>query len=694
MQGHMMTSVALVGTKHFAPHGGAFFRCAHVVPVAGRVIRSKPPMAMALARAPDTPVCTVLRAYQSRLVDEASSANSVIVLPTGSGKTLIAAELVARCSGRSIIFVPTILLVKQQATALREWLNNSSLVVAEYHGGQSLATSFDVLVTTPKAFEIAQAKQGGSCCPMGSLQWDSFRFLAFDEVHHVLKDHPYRKLATALKKHVARGGPAPHVIGLTASLTYAVKKPAIESAIEKLCAELRIAKVLTASDEELKLGGYSGSRAAAEVRCVGTSGASSALVPLDKRKPHQMLSTFNERIESGTATKFTLSVEAVVASLEAIICELDPSFESPRANSSVSSWEQAAHIRATQHQPQSAVADAIGELTQWYGVLKVLCVSWEEADYVAAPMMKMYSLHNRPERSWASPTFAASLRHLFTELPTSFLRLDQLKDELVEAYDRSEDDFRGVLFVEQRITTHVLEFFVQSDRELSDRFRPNVLYATSSSASPTLSLTRTAQQTALTKFKSGVANLLICTNAAEEGMDVPAANFVMRFDNLQTAVSLVQGRGRARQEASRFVVLSERKDRTVQQLEEAEKVQREVCASVSFAPRTSKQQAEQLEVERHKQTSRERNAIEKLELRIEKCGGEINEQNSLGLLNQTCKATKVDLVEVPGLGEFRLRYESVLRQHEGVGRGNKKDAKRKAAVELLSNLRAGMRQKV
>ena len=41
--------------------------------------------------------------------------------------------------------------------------------------------------------------------------------VVFDEVHHVLKDHPYRKLAQQLCKC-----DGPVVLGLTASLTYAV----------------------------------------------------------------------------------------------------------------------------------------------------------------------------------------------------------------------------------------------------------------------------------------------------------------------------------------------------------------------------------------------------------------------------------------------------------------------------------------
>ena len=52
-------------------------------------------------------------------------------------------------------------------------------------------------------------------------------------------------------------------------------------------------------------------------------------------------------------------------------------------------------------------------------------------------------------------------------------------------------------------------------------------------------------QARLAEFGSGVCNLLICTVVAEEGMDIPEANVVIRFDPMQHAVSFVQVRREA-----------------------------------------------------------------------------------------------------------------------------------------------------
>ena len=140
------------------------------------------------------------------------------MLPTGSGKTLIAAEVAAatvkaRQTRASVLFmVPTRLLVEQQAKELRA---ETGLTVAEYMGGLAAPDprGFDVLVALPAAYLKLCDGESDWCLSKYSL-------VVFDEVHHVMKKHPYRQVARRLEKvpteHRAR------VLGLTASLTYAV----------------------------------------------------------------------------------------------------------------------------------------------------------------------------------------------------------------------------------------------------------------------------------------------------------------------------------------------------------------------------------------------------------------------------------------------------------------------------------------
>ena len=69
------------------------------------------------------------------------------------------------------------------------------------------------------------------------------------------------------------------------------------------------------------------------------------------------------------------------------------------------------------------------------------------------------------------------------------------------------------------------------------------------------------QQTAvLEKFRVGECNMLLATNVAEEGLDIPECNLVVRYDTAFSITSLIQSRGRARKRHGRFVVVMPDRD--------------------------------------------------------------------------------------------------------------------------------------
>lgn len=48
------------------------------------------------------------------------------------------------------------------------------------------------------------------------------------------------------------------------------------------------------------------------------------------------------------------------------------------------------------------------------------------------------------------------------------------------------------------------------------------------------------QKDVLTKFRNGDVNMLIATTVAEEGLDIPACNFVIRYGLVTNEISMVQ----------------------------------------------------------------------------------------------------------------------------------------------------------
>jgi RecG-like helicase len=73
--------------------------------------------------------------------------------------------------------------------------------------------------------------------------------------------------------------------------------------------------------------------------------------------------------------------------------------------------------------------------------------------------------------------------------------------------------------------------------------RTGILYSTSKKANAMFSMTPLQSTETISSFDNGEINLLIATAVAEEGMDIPDANCVIRFDPPISTVALVQSRG-------------------------------------------------------------------------------------------------------------------------------------------------------
>ena len=594
----------------------------------------------------------ILRKYQQRIVSTVLENNTIVVLPTGSGKTLIAAECAKRLDCPTLFLVPTRILVEQQADAIRR---HTGLCVVEYEGGKELQTKFNILVSTPKAFENAQRKG------INSLQWTNIGLVIFDEVHHVLKLHPYRSIAIALQRSMA----SPRILGLSASLTYKVTEDAMERQIHLLCSELCINKIETATTAELQECGYHASNVTMEVKLPHIERVE-GLVPINDRKPHLVYKMVFDRICNGKATAFAISLVKLIHQLEDACTHCVPAFKSPLNDPVLASWGIYTHSFASRN-------SLCAEIEHFYEALRLLVGSWEENEDSAVMFLRM-SLH-KYQNSW--PNDVQKARDDFLNgLPQTYPRYENLIDYLKDRL-HNLGNFRGIVFVQQRVSTHILEYVLSMNTDLSKRLKIACIYAAGSNATPSLTLTKKTVADRIASFKMGSVNLLIATVAAEEGMDIPAANCVIRFDPMIHSVSLVQGRGRARQADSSFVVLNERFDRPAVKLEAVAQAQYEFICSKSFNCELDDEMMMKLHKAQH---SREVNARSVFLRPL-----------TFALLNEYCQKTKVQLKEsyitLSDEWECTLTYESNLRTlKSSMVASTKQQSKQLASIKLLQSL--------
>ena len=197
------------------------------------------------------------------------------------------------------------------------------------------------------------------------------------------KEHPYRHISQSLRLSALRDHTRVHVLGLTASLTYAVGEKKVVAAINQLCQELGIVKMETATEAELHASGYhGGASTTAEVKTLDLpSTLPLGVLQKSLREPHLMTPTFFARVREGEATAVSLALHACVTAMEEAVRAVDPQFESPLMKA-VSSWGAYAHKRREGSGQGSQLAS---RLEHWYEAMRLLVVSWEEAETPPSP---------------------------------------------------------------------------------------------------------------------------------------------------------------------------------------------------------------------------------------------------------------------------------------------------------------------
>ena len=152
---------------------------------------------------------------------------------------------------------------------------------------------------------------------------------------------------------------------------------------------------------------------------------------------------------------------------------------------------------------------------------------------------------------------------------------------LTMIYEKSTDS-KCIIFVKQRYTARLLGLvFGQIG---SPHMRLDLLIGNRSGELGDLKFSFRQQVMTLLKFRKGDVNCLIATSIAEEGLDIPDCNLVIRFDLYDTLIQYVQSRGRARHENSKYIHMVEEGNRkhfqAVEDVRTGEQLMRQFCEAL------------------------------------------------------------------------------------------------------------------
>ncbi|EIN07990.1 hypothetical protein PUNSTDRAFT_144457 [Punctularia strigosozonata HHB-11173 SS5] len=481
------------------------------------------------------------RRYQEEIFVRAQEGNIIAALDTGSGKTFISTLLMkwiaskpAESSKIIIFLVPKVPLVEQQATFIER---QTPLRVGQCYGANAwdltdrgawrrqFAAS-DVIVMTAQIFL--------NLITHSHWSMDRVSLLVFDECHHTRKNHAYNGIMREYFQ--CPGHLRPKIFGMTASPIWNPKDAATSLATLEKNMDAKVFAVREHESELLSIipkpkevlvdyppppDSYPTYPSPLLANSIDLTILPPAMeLPLDKietryHSAHQILGPFGAEyylwaeVKQRIAAYMLLQMEArrdeILEDMTNAMALDSPPIE-------------------THHSSPSAV------LSSTNAVLDKFAPLLGDADSVDPDVVQIDI-----DIEWCTPQVAA------------------LAETLISHY---KPTFQGIVFVEQRHIAVALARLLGRLPELRGRVRCADLVGHGGQTTANLKgMEIQGQQDVVRAFRRGEINLLVATSVAEEGLDFPACDLVIRFDPLQHMVGYLQSRGRARHHTSTFVIM-------------------------------------------------------------------------------------------------------------------------------------------
>ncbi|KAF2019946.1 endoribonuclease dcr-1 [Aaosphaeria arxii CBS 175.79] len=486
------------------------------------------------------------RDYQTELFQKAKEENIIAVLDTGSGKTHIATmllrhtldqELERRAAGlppkTAFFLVDSVNLVFQQANVLKCGLDQNVEGICGAMGAMLWQKSTWDKLFAGNMVIVCTAQVLLDCMMHSFVKMSQTSLLIFDEAHHAKNNHPYARIMKDYYVCEPVLSKRPRIFGMTASPVDA--NTDIKEAIQSL-ETLLYCKIATASDL--------------------------TLLQNNITKPVEHVGQYSQ-LENYVETPFFQELKARYGDLKPFGKLFN---DSKLYGSELGRWasdiywsfafseEEAKKTEIRQERTfNKKNKTTIAELDKEISQLR------EAAEFVA-------------KHDFGSPSLSVP------DLSSKVLLLHQ---DWLELYYERTGDARCIVFVERRYTARLLNLIFQQIS--GPNLHCDILIGNNSSIGDQRTSLRT-QFLTLAKFRRGDTNCLFATKVAEEGLDIPQCNLVVRFDLYRTMISYVQSRGRARHRNSKYLHMVEAGNPNhvalVRRAKQAERIMRDFCNSL------------------------------------------------------------------------------------------------------------------
>jgi Fanconi anemia group M protein len=456
------------------------------------------------------------RPYQTELAEQAHGRRTLVVLPTGLGKTMVAALLAAEVlqnrEGKVVFLAPTRPLVQQHEETFEELVRARDQVALS--GSVPAQRRAELFAENRVIFSTPQGLRND--LEAGLVDIDDVGLLVFDEAHRAVGDYAYVDIGQRYRYACPEGT----VLGLTAS------PGGDEERIQEVVDNLGIHEILSRDAEDPSVKPY--------VKETKVRWVKLQLTPVMEAVQTRLQNVVDERAKPLKEARY-LEPKPYVSRTDAI--------------------EAGKKIRAELDDAENK-GPLFGMLLNQGVVMQALhCLELVETQGVEPLQTYLARLMQDEDPSRSAEAFAKdpqvtdvwariqdwphpSHPKIEALIETLTRELADNPDGLVIVFAQYRDTIASIVSALAEEGIDAEKFVGQSDRDGDE------------------GMSQDEQKEVLDRMRAGEFRVLVASSVAEEGLDIPSVDLVVFYEPVPSEIRLIQRRGRTgRQSVGRMVVL-------------------------------------------------------------------------------------------------------------------------------------------
>ena len=467
------------------------------------------------------------RAYQIRALKNALSSSCLMVMPTGFGKTavewMVMAEFLRQHDKKIILIAPTTGLVAQQQRMARDMINIDPEHILRYTGETAPEKRHEIwrkgriLMATPQVIRNDATNR--------RISLDDVSLIIFDEAHHATGNHAYAQVGDLYLSQ----NPSGFTLAATAS------PGSTKGAILEVAKRLGIDRLDVSIKDEALLKPYAVTLHNDVIYVDLPESLKTLIFPLQE---HQSL-----EVESIQRMGFMGSVKNLTSR---IITEAQQSISRAIGRRDKRGYN---------------AARKVSDIRRMHMLLDLLKTQGVKAGlaFLDKAESEGRSGDRGTNRFLAQPVihnFRNDARNLGELHPKAEIVNKMVKQKISE-----NPNSRIIIFTEYRYTVNNLTELLSNIEGVKVS-----QFIGQSSSGKQKGMTQKEQLARLEEFRSGKVNVLVATSVGEEGLDVPAAELVLLYEPVPSAIRSIQRRGRTARQTSgtvKTLVANETRDQFV-----------------------------------------------------------------------------------------------------------------------------------